>query len=410
MSIHDYFQSHPELAPQLKAARESFSKQTENISFTAFVLNQKLIETEDYLAWAQVQFNLVILRDDYFQMTKPDMRLWSRWQEVYPWTSECLPVGEWDGVLFVGCLEKPVDFNPATPVCFALCSPLMLKTWSQNFLSRSTPAVESLFNLELKEDSQGSDENLEDSSSEASGSDNLLLEFQDTAPPTEGSFLVKIAAMTPPVPTSKSLPVEKLVTEVKSAPVQALSTVNSSVNSTVTLLKAQPKNSVPVQKEKTGQFLLSNLNSSNKNLAAELRTLCEPLVSNFEKYLILSVDTNEVEARPLIWSNGFNPGIANYGISLKIPSIFYIVAATYKPFHGPLCANDMNEKFFDDWNMSQTPGHATLVPLLQKDRLIGILLALGESNAYNNHVLRLVVKSAAEISQKVASQVQRSAA
>lgn len=384
MSICQYFQSHPELTPQLEAARESFSKQTENLSFTAFVLNQKIVQTEDYLVWAQVQFNLVILHNDYFQMNSPDMNLWQRWQNTHPWSCECLPVGEWDGVLFVGCIEKPMDFNPAIPVCFALCSPVLLKAWSQSFLSKADQAAP-LFSLELKDGSEAS--HLEDNSAEsnqAEENDNLFLNFQDSGPSAEGSFLVKVADSGASTPVSTTPP--------------------------VILLKAQPIMSAPLQNEKTGLFLLSKLNSYNKDLSAELKALCEPLINNFDKYLIFSVDSNEMEARPLIWSKGFNPGVANYSISLKVPSIFYIVAATYKPFHGPVSANDVNEKFIDDWNMSQTPGHATLVPLLQKDRLIGILLALGESNAYNNHVLRLVVKSAAEISQRIAAQEQKSAA
>lgn len=394
MSIQQYFQSHPELAPQLDAARESFSKQTENLSFTAFVLQQKIIEIEDYLAWAQVEFNYVILSNDYFQMNSPDRKFWSRWQDRHPWNSECLPVGEWDGVLFVGCIEKPLDFNSSISVCFALCSPVHLKTWSQSYLSKPEAAAP-LFTLELKDDSEFSE--VEDNTSGPASNEehnDLFLNFEDSKPSTSSSILVKAPA--PPSVTSvpANIPIDHLIPK-------------SSEVSPVTLVKAQPKISSILQNEKTGLFPLSKMNSYNKDLSAELKNLCEPLVNNFDKYLILSVDTNEIEARPLIWSKGFNPGVSNYSISLKVPSMFYIVAATYKPFHGPVSANDINEKFFDDWNMSQTPGHVTLVPLLQADRLIGILLALGETNAYNNHVLKLVVKSAAEISQKIASQEQK---
>ena len=406
MSIYQYFQSHPELTPQLEAARESFSKQTENLSFTAFVLNQKIVQSEDYLAWAQVHFELVILKNDYFQMNSPDMTLWSRWQETYPWSNECLPVGEWDGVLFVGCIEKPMDFNPTVPVCFALCSPNHLKTWSQTYFSKADQARPA-FHLELKDDADPSD--IENKSAEFSGAEeeNSLLNLQDPASVTMGSILIKLAPPEPlAVPETRAITPAPQSISVK----EVVPEMNEVAPSAVTLIKAQPKVSALLQNEKVGLFLLSKLNSYNKDLSAELKALCEPLVTNFDKYLILSVDTNETEARPLIWSKGFNPGVANYSISLKVPSMFYIVAATYKPFHGPVSANDVNEKFFDDWNMSQTPGHATLVPLLQKDRLIGILLALGESNAYNNHILRLVVKSAAEISQKVADQQQKAAA
>ena len=87
MSISQYFQSHPELSAQLETARESFSKQSENLSFTAFVLNQKIVDEEDYRIWAQVQFSLVILNNDYFQLNRPDSAFLSRWKDTYAITN-----------------------------------------------------------------------------------------------------------------------------------------------------------------------------------------------------------------------------------------------------------------------------------------------------------------------------------
>ena len=477
MSIQQYFQAHPELSSQHETARESFSKQGEKCSFTAFVLNQKIVNEEDYLIWAQTHYGLVILNNEYLQINNPDMALWSRWKNTYAWSNEFLPIGEWDGVLFIGCLEKPEDFNAPHPVCFALCSPLHLKNWNKQYESEekvlfvspapSTPKIPSMsevptsdkiLTLELQHDSDSSidndsinsDESFENSPADEKvpNENSFLMSLESLTPPTENSFLLNIDTLKPQLVKTESSPVsisiedvvpnievvpngeatppkipklepvklESLNFEVKkpeppkvavaTAPKIAVATAPTNL----TPIKAQPKNSVPFQADKNSPLFLTKLFGLHKNLGAELKALCEPLIANYEKYLILSVDDELSEARPLVWSESFNPGIQNYGISLKSPSIFYIVAATSKPFHGPVSPNDQNDKFFDDWNMSHTPGHATLVPILHKDQLIGILLALGEATAFNNHILRSAVKVGSEITQNIYSKEQKSAA
>ena len=367
MSISQYFQFHPELSAQLETARESFSKQSENLSFTAFVLNQKIVDEEDYLIWAQVQFSLVILNNDYFQLNRPDPAFLSRWKDTYAWTNECLPVVEWDGVLFVACLETPVDFNPSVPVCFALSSPLHLKNWHTKYFSLAAPSLGEIDPMALlKVTPLKSSPNealnlvLEDSSEPNSENNELVSGLDPTSPSFENSFMSEVNALKPqlirlnpsemPVPTA--IPIEELVPKISlekpapkakvegppitsARPIVAETPISSftpkapvSQTSAVTPIKAQARSSTPIQSliEKVGAFQLPKMISSSKNLTAELKSLCEPLTANFEKYLILSVDENEVEARPLLWSSNFNPGVPNYGISLKTPSMFYIVA------------------------------------------------------------------------------------
>ena len=48
-----------------------------------------------------------ILSKNFFEIYKPDTGFFSKWQAFGKWDSVCLPVYEWDGVLFIGCLELP---------------------------------------------------------------------------------------------------------------------------------------------------------------------------------------------------------------------------------------------------------------------------------------------------------------
>ncbi len=398
MSIQQYFQAHPNLSSQLEAGRESFSKQATKGSFTAFVLQQKIVAEEDYLVWAQIHYSLPLLKNDFFYNHQPDMDLWARSKKTYAWNAECLPVGEWDGVLFVGCLEKPSDFNLMSPVCFTLSSPVSLENWHQQYESKPSDILA----LELQDD----EVLVEEGSS-------IPLENKTLGNLVENSFIAELNAFKPQltrldptsIPVAQNIPIDEVIPN--------MTTPEKKTNLKVlpqTQTKAQPKSSTPIKVQPPGDFYLARLSSTHNDLENELKKICTPLTANFEKFMILSVNETETEARPLTWSEGFNPCGPEYSISLKNPSLFYIVTATYKPFHGPISLNEANEKFFDDWNMSYTPGHATAIPIINKDHLLGILLALGEPSAYNNQVLRSTVKIVNEIGLSIHSKLLKSAA
>lgn|GEM_PF-3532746 len=77
-----------------------------------------------------------ILSSRFFKDNKPTSALYQKWRGTYPWSHQCLPVYEWDGVLFIGCLQIPTDFPesiPETKVVFVLCEPEALKSCWHEF-------------------------------------------------------------------------------------------------------------------------------------------------------------------------------------------------------------------------------------------------------------------------------------
>jgi hypothetical protein len=475
MGISQYLESQPELFKLLAPLQESFSKNPLEPSLTAFALKQKSVEEEDYLVWAQRTYGLPILKTDYFQLHSPDNDFWTRWKDLYRWTADCIPVAEWDGIVFVGCLERPSDFNSEMPVCFVLCSYVQLEMWHNRYHSPSIPAAPpamtpddlllarvttptppataaspasaavpprpaKIEGLQLKDEvtplpieiSQNADSVETAAEGELlSGFENLaatptesILTSTTTTPPrlerTSTDVLVinrdtktgaakaavksttpnKVAELKSPKTGIDSQNLGATVrTEITASKPTAADKVSPSTNH-----KAIPLTSNPIVITPPGMFYLSKVCDIHKKLIPQFRVICEPLKSHFEKYILFSVDEGEVQARPLFWSSEFGKGVPDFAVSLKVPSFFYIVASTYRPFHGPVTPNDINEKFFDEWNQGFIPDHATLIPILHKDRLIGILMGIAPGSAYTSQVLRQAAKAALEITQKIIDQ------
>jgi hypothetical protein len=54
--------------------------------------------------------SLPILSSRFFQEHRPDLGFFSKWASVFAWNERILPVYEWQGVLFIGCLFAPENF------------------------------------------------------------------------------------------------------------------------------------------------------------------------------------------------------------------------------------------------------------------------------------------------------------
>jgi GAF domain-containing protein len=80
-----------------------------------------------------------------------------------------------------------------------------------------------------------------------------------------------------------------------------------------------------------------------------------------------------------------------------------VVHRTHKPFHGYVVPNDLNNKFFAQWNASQTPEHLTIAPVMIDDHVIGMLLAIGEKTADTKACLHL----AESLANSIASQIKQ---
>ncbi len=143
-----------------------------------------------------------------------------------------------------------------------------------------------------------------------------------------------------------------------------------------------------------GTFSLEKLKKKNTAILTErVKTTLSEMKAHFEKSMILTLDDLETQATAFAWDENFK-GMKDTSarVPLKTPSIFNIVAATSKPFHGYVSLNEINEKFFEDWNQGRVPDHVTVAPILINDKLVGMLVGFAEKAAYNRTSLSLVEK------------------
>ncbi len=98
------------------------------------------------------------------------------------------------------------------------------------------------------------------------------------------------------------------------------------------------------------------------------------MLPQFEMSMLLICEDQNL--RPLFWSGNFKiadeqkPSL----IALQQVSIFKIVHASGKPYHGYLIANHTNSKFFADWNSGEIPKHVTIIPIFVNKYLVGMWL------------------------------------
>ena len=119
--------------------------------------------------------------------------------------------------------------------------------------------------------------------------------------------------------------------------------------------------------------------------------------------MLLAIGDKDRVVKPILWDGGDfdikKPSMVEF--SLKIPSIFRVVSGTQKPYHGYVVTNDLNEAFFESWNHGQIPDHVTIVPLMDNDLVVGMLMGFGEKAAYNKSVLQFSENAAKELSEKI---------
>lgn len=152
-------------------------------------------------------------------------------------------------------------------------------------------------------------------------------------------------------------------------------------------------------------LLLEALKKKNGNAVDDrVKTTFTEMRNHFEKTMILTLDEKESQLVAFAWDDNFkgmkDPTIR---VPLRVPSIFNIVASTQKSFHGYISLNEVNEKFFEDWNQGRIPDHVTIAPLIVEDKMVGMIMGFAEKSAYNKMSLNLAEKLSNEFVKNLKS-------
>ena len=93
-----------------------------NRDFTFWCMETGKLDEGQYLNWAREHYGLASLDHSFFH-TSPDLVLWQRVYNVGQWNEAMLPVGEWDGVVFIACVTPPLKDQWSFPVRYILAPP-----------------------------------------------------------------------------------------------------------------------------------------------------------------------------------------------------------------------------------------------------------------------------------------------
>lgn len=414
---------------QLHGLTESFAESGTSVSLLSYALQEKRLSPEKYLAWAMSHYLLPQLQSRFFTETPLSQEMFARWATHYPWSAECLPVAEWDGSLIVACLQPPQDFPSNPTSIIVLASPENLQmAWKTLHPEKAKIPANPV--MESSQDSapEGIDMSAatmvaprksdvitfddlgvessapKESTSEEEGVEGLEgLDADSSSGQLDGLFDGATVVQLKSFNAAEAHPPAAEATVVK--PKEDMEnifkdTAESAPDSTIEKTTISPISRTSritkphINPVAAGHFALEKIKKKNSAILDEkIHHVLKEMKVYYQKSLILTLDESESQMTVFAWDDNFldmkDPSVR---LPLKVPSIFNIVASTQKPFHGYISLNEINEKFFEDWNQGQIPDHVTITPLIIKDSMVGMLMGFGEKSAYNRSSLNLAEK------------------
>lgn len=328
------------------------------------------IAEKDYLAWAQPHFLLPILDDGFFE-SSPPMNFVHQISVNYSWSPECVPVGYWNGVTYIGCLAPPSDLpKRADSWCFLLASQEQLEQWWQKIgpqLSQHCAADPALALAHSVDTS--------------------------TAPSAHESDPFESISAIKPLPLAKD--------EFAGARSNNRN-LKSEITQSLIQTKREPDLSSLTANEPPAKSLLLEASKKSKDSLTGYFDQCfGRLKRYYAKNMIWMTDGNQV--LPFYWDTDFvpDPTAQKKPISLATPSIFRIVHRSHQPYHGYIVLNDINEEFVNNWNGGLVPEHITITPIIINSELHGMILSVGGPDISLRQSLQLCVAASKQLAYDI---------
>ena len=359
-----------------------------------------------------------ILNQQFFQDHPVPVELYRAWEDAFRWSEKILPVYQWKNLLYIAVSEAPAQW----PQIDGMEAKIVLTTaealkqcWAQ-FQNQVYKPV-SAYNhpdttLQAPEFSHQAPEFLlQDSHSAISLSDN-----SGVADIEQLEGLDKIS-----LPVSKN---NENAPDGFSIDSYQPSSAPSAATDHELLMDLQPEVGHNLSSSLTPDKIKSPANVSTDEVPADIdektdpnikdlpaeyaeteffQKIFEQLSYHFTKSMVLIVDDpRSVGVRPWKWDSQFHVNTGSpQSYPLDVASPFRIVYRTQKPYHGYLVSNDINDRFFENWNDNVTPDHMTLYPVTVNDShgddVKAMILCIGEKSADNKNSLSLTGKMALEV-------------
>ena len=410
-------------------------------SFTFWCLQSGRIPLPKYFDWARNYYGLAQLDKKYFTGAA-NMALWQQIHTVANWSPWMLPLEQWEGVVFIGCVEPPLETNWSFPVKYLLAEPAALEILWQKYhgtsdsmlgattnVTQRSEGTNTLFNIQPQEPVSFQ---LAPESPIPAAREPMKFELAEEVtkskivapaePPEEVQaplgLNLNIDLTTPPPPTpdaEPSLPPPlnlnlnlnlapdaatppalknlKITTVTPTPPaMQPFETMAPAVAgraapvAAATNLKLSPAGALNINEAPDSIDAATSQNSCITWFFRQMRT-------RYTTGVVLTYSQNRLTT----WKWEFSlkhTGAEPPAVSFDAPSLFRIVARTMRPYHGYPVDNPVHKQFFSAWGYSKMPAHVTAIPIMVSGAFKGIFLCISNDMNQGTDVLEFIEMAA----------------
>lgn len=343
-------------------------------SVIRWILENNKIAPDAFLLWAKKNYQLPILKESFSDF-KSASEIKNRYSNIWP--DHVAPIADWDGTLFLACLEPVIDFQcPQNHqwVLAPLSMIIKLRGEAEVAPPQQAPLADAPAGLKVEALASVSFDKL---SLDAPAG----LNFAAPPPPPskpesldsktriiEGPAGLNFNLDEPPVAAAPPVAAPPIVPP---PPIPNITSISNIAPPAMTLMSETGVRGF----EDVGSYLLTEMSK------------------HFEKSIILLFNQERLE----VWkcSAGWARDTAKSGaIDLSGASIFRIVNETKNSYHGPVVPNPINDAFFEAWHGGKYPEHVTISPILIGKNLSGMILGVASKAKGQSLSLSLVERLA----------------
>lgn len=429
-------------------------------SLLHFALEQKAILPKEYLSWAQKEFQLPMIKND-FKPSEKNMSVWNAWSTLGSWNQSCIPFYEWDQCLYVLSLEpfsqKKIKNHQVISI---LSAPEKInELW--NFYHAEQGLLLDSFEESATENSEDTpSENHEmpegfgampsplNSQMSSDEDDFLQTKFHspftkismevpaqkakpsfvgddEDVPPSTQLIDLKTIAKQMPMDEEDAPPSTQLI-DLKTISRQIASEDNEDVppsTQRIDLAQLGMMPSAPQKPAKTpppmqpagfttprafpDYYILDALQKKYpQDIHGKLDHIFQLLSKTYQNTLVFCVNKAETECQIFKLDKSFHPEIS-CSLELNTPSIFRIMQKTGKSFHGNIAPSKMNNEFIKKIFAGRIPENISSSPILISGNVVGYIVCSGPLATYNRNSLALCEELTLDFSRTIERLAQK---
>lgn len=374
-------------------------KPGESLTFRALEKGQ--IQWPTYQQWAMEYYQLPAVNDEYFR-EPASLEFWKLIQNVANWSPSLLPLEQWDGTIFIGCVEPPsTEIQWSFPVQFVLASPSSLKNRWQKYQQQESAPTVTIAPPIVTEPATEIPTIETPAEVAAEAPEGILLSPIETPPPIE----LNIPSEDQPVEEVPQAPegLSFSLGEVKKVELAFDIEVGSGPSTPEAFLNQIKTDDAPTSPaESVPDVSIASFEAQIPQAPEDeaLFTAFNEMKMFFDQSMYLKFDGQNFI--PFKWNEGWLPvsGADQLPIATDTPSLFRIVVRTQHSYHGKIMAAPIHEIFFKNWGLIGIPDMATVIPIKVQGVMHGILLSVGPESSIESRALEHAEKVAGRLQQK----------